>query len=912
MHIILLTETWLKSDLEAQSIHLPNYTHVYNLRTDSTGGGVSIFIHNNFTFEITGSVYCDRNNYLWIHINKLALHIGLIYKPPDTNVQKFLEVFTTFIERRTRCVVFGDFNINVLCKDNRSTEYLNCLKECGYKLLNKCNEKYCTRETSTTKTILDHISSNILTHSFQFTLIESSMSDHKQIYFEIKKRIRIQPIKRQYQHINYRTLHASFLQSDYSNKENNYLELENFIREKVNQNKTLKFKIQNAPRDDWITQELIRRINIRNEAWQNYKQHPNDDILQVKFTSEKNKVKNMINELRKSYYNNAFQKCKSKPKKMWTLISSLAHNKIQTSNVPTKLIVNSVVITNCTEICETFNNFFSTIGSTLANKIDVSLHCTNTNNTIQNITQSYHKLSKFKPCTLNEINKIIDSLDNNTSSGIDEINTKSLKCIKDLINTHLVSCINNCLEKGTFPDSLKIAKVSPIHKSGSNTDPGNYRPISVLPIMSKIFEKILYARIFEHLIKIDFLFSRQYGFRPKSSTLSAAIDLITKIKDAIDKNQIVLGIYIDLQKAFDAVCHNLLLDKLQLLFSDTAFQILQSYLQNRFQIVKINECQSQLAKLTFGVPQGSILGPLLFLIYINDLGKINLLGDVTLYADDTCLFYYGSNAQEIFTQAQTDLNSLNGWFNQNLLTINTSKTSYMLFAAKNKKIGTHEPLIINNTILRKSSEEKYLGIIMDSQLTWKSHITKIKKKLSSLLYCVRNLSNCIPPDTRLLIYNALVKPHIEYLIEIWGCAATTNLLPLQRAQNKLIKILFKLDYLTPTKDLYTKTKLLNIHQTYVYNTCLLIRKILNKTIHTQIQFKTSVPSKYIRRCKNTNLLKLSTPRTSYGRRNIKYQGAKLYNDLPENITKTTSIIKFKKLLKEHITTSLFYQKILNK
>ncbi|XP_045453918.1 uncharacterized protein LOC123663272 [Melitaea cinxia] len=565
VHIVLLTETWLTSEYEAQSIQIPNYTHVFNIRSGGTGGGVSIFIHKNFTFDVTESLYNDTNNYLWIYINKLALNIGLVYRPPDTNVNDFLDRFSTYLEQRKRCVVFGDFNINLLSNDSRAMEYQNCIRESGYILLNKIDVEHCTRETNTTKTIIDHICSNVKEHPFQFCLVESSMSDHKQIYFELKKRIVVPKPKIQYEAVNYTSLYSDMSQKNFTNENHVFSNLEKFIQENIKAYKTLKTKIQNLPKDDWITQEVINCINIRNKAWVKFKMNPKDDKLKEQFTIEQNKVNKLIKRLRKQYYLNAFENCRRKPKKMWNLISSLSNNKVKNCNVPSKLVINGDIITDCTEICNTFNNFFSTIGSVLVNCIPTHYHNPNTHLFTQQNT-STTLLNRFKPCTSLEVLKIINNLDSNSSSGIDQINTKTLKCIKDLIVDELVACINKCLDEGSFPDSLKIAKVSPIYKSDLKTDPSNYRPISVLPVLSKIFEKILYTRIYQHLNEFDFLSKKQYGFRPKANTLAATIDLVSNIKSAIDKKQVAVGIFIDIKKAFDAMLLIMLSSPIPFLF----------------------------------------------------------------------------------------------------------------------------------------------------------------------------------------------------------------------------------------------------------------------------------------------------------------------------------------------------------
>ncbi|KAL0832585.1 hypothetical protein ABMA28_000783 [Loxostege sticticalis] len=297
-------------------------------------------------------------------------------------------------------------------------------------------------------------------------------------------------------------------------------------------------------------------------------------------------------------------------------------------------------------------------------------------------------LNEFRPCSVEEVNLIIDNLDANASTGIDGISTKAIKCIKTLIAQGLVNSINKCLKLGAFPDSLKFAKVSPIYKSGVKHDPSNYRPVSVLP---------------------NILIDQQYGFRPKSNTLTAVIDLITKIKLSIDNKNIALGIFIDLKKAFDTVS-----------IRDVALNMFESYLQNRRQVVKIADFLSSPEDISCGIPQGSIIGPLLFLIYVNNISKIGLNGYLTLYADDT------------------------------------------------------------------------------------------------------------------------LKSHLEYLIEIWGSAAPTNLESLQRCQNKLIKTLYHYPFLTPTIKLYEKTEIMNLRQLYKYNTCMLIKKIITNNIKSSIELNVRV------------------------------------------------------------------------
>ena len=469
-----------------------------------------------------------------------------------------------------------------------------------------------------------------------------------------------------------------------------------------------------------------------------------------------------------------------------------------------------------------------------------------------------------------------------------------VKCVKDLLAEKLTKCINSCFEEGKFPDPLKIAKVNPIYKAGSKLEPGNYRPISVLPILSKVFEKILHNRLYEFLESKKFLFEKQYGFRPKSNTVAATIDLVTTIKINIDNKKIALGVFIDLKKAFDTVSHEKLLSKLKSIgIAGSAYKIFESYLTNRYQIVKIDGVESTPRLITYGVPQGSVLGPLLFLVYINDIHKAGLKGDLTLYADDTSLFYSGKSIASIAEQAQVDLDLLHTWLQSNLLTVNTSKTNYIIFAAKNKKIGEYNPLTINGERINKVNKEKYLGLILDSQLSWVPHIESVRNKLTSLTGALRNVARCLPREVRYIIYNSMVKSHLDYLVEVWGTAAKSNLQPLLIAQNKVIKALFRYSYLTPTIKIYKETNLMTLHQIYKYNTCIIIRKILTKDIHSKLVFTKNlhIQKTLTRQAHN---ISLRTPRTKYGRKNIMYEGANLYNSLPKDIKDITSLNSFKK------------------
>lgn len=898
LNIIIFTETWIKSEDEAKRLQIPGYTHYYSYRSNGRGGGVSIFAHNDLKHNFVEEKCLANSHFLWIHLENYSLDIGAIYRKPDTNIAEFLDEYSNQIRSKKRGLTIGDLNFNILNSDCSVILYKETLEENGYKLINKIDKKFCTRETKTTKSILDHACSNLKNTYFHLTFIETPMSDHKHLYLEIKKHKPAPLRKLQYESINYDKLYKMMKEGQNNNTEFVFNLLEERLLHCIKKTKELKTKIQNPPRQDWINKKITDQINSRNILWKQYKINSKDKIKEELFINKRNDVAGQIQKTKKLYYYKAFNDCKKKPAKMWKLINNLSNNRVKENTGPNKLKTLNGYITEEKEICNCFNDFFAEIGSTLASLITKNRIVNS--RIVTNETNNLLTLTNYNLCSTDEIARIIKNLKTNTSSGLDGITTKCIKSLKNIIIQELTECVNKCLTLGTFPDSLKIAKVTPIYKSGNKSDPGNYRPISVLPVLSKIFEKVLYKRLKDHIDVLNLINDTQYGFRPKSNTLSATVDLVTNIKLNIDKKKIALGIFIDLKKAFDTVSHDILLQKLNDIgIVGTAHDMFTSYLRNRCQVVKIGKSESSYSTLTYGIPQGSILGPLLFIIYINGINQIGLKGDITLYADDTCLFYFSNTIEEIIDNAQKDLKLLDEWFQTNLLTINVSKTNYIIFASKNKKIQDFPPLTLNNQAIKRTNQEKYLGLVLDHQLTWKPHLIKIKSKLSSLTGALRGIVRCLPLQVRYTIYNSLVKPHIDYLIEIWGTSYKTNLKLLQIAQNKLVKTLFHYDYMTPTDKIYKETKLLNIPQTYIYNTCVLIRKILNKDIHTQIVFtkKHQIQQKRLR---NANDINLYSPRTNYGKKNLMHEGAQIYNKLPRDIKESKSLKTFKKLLKYYI------------
>lgn len=309
LHLIVLTETWINSEEEARRIQLVDYTHYFNYRQNTKGGGVSIFVHDSLKHNLIEEHSLDENHYLWVHIDKFCLDIGSIYKPGRTNHKNFLDYYSMQLEKRKRAIVFGDFNYDLLSSDKPVHNYKYVVKENGFNILNKIDENYCTRETNQTKTILDHICSNIKQNLFHFAIVQSSMSDHKQIYLEIKH-YKSQPLKSiKYEAIHYGRLYKNLETCSTNNKDHEYSILEENLITSIKKSKITKIKTCNPVNQDWINKAILTEIDKRNILWTNYKKNPNDSKIEEDFLQERKYVAQLIQKSKNEYYYKSFKNC---------------------------------------------------------------------------------------------------------------------------------------------------------------------------------------------------------------------------------------------------------------------------------------------------------------------------------------------------------------------------------------------------------------------------------------------------------------------------------------------------------------------------------------------------------------------------------------------------------------------------
>ena len=505
----------------------------------------------------------------------------------------------------------------------------------------------------------------------------------------------------------------------------------------------------------------------------------------------------------------------------------------------------------------------------------------------------------INPLTEQDTFNYIRNLDSNKSTKSDSPPIKFIKLSAHIIAPIITKIFNSCIANGVFPDRLKSAEVIPIFKKGDKTKLTNWRPISLLSPFSKIFERHLHNQIIQFLNKHNIIHEQQYGFRENKSTELALTQISNELSQNTQNGYFTCSVFVDLAKAFDTVDHSILLSKLQNYgIRGTPFQLLSSYLHDRNQKTIINNKHSNTEKITCGVPQGSILGPLLFNLYINDIVNVSLF-TTRLFADDACFTYSLKDPILLQTTVNNEINKINTWLKTNKLSANYSKTNYIIFNNK-KKDNYKFNITMEHHQLQRVSEIKYLGVIVDEKLNWQRHIELIKTKISRASYILSKLRHYVNLNTLKLTYYNLVYPYLNYCITVWGGVAKTKLQPLINLQNKILRIITKSSYTSSARPLFIKLNFLPLTQIYQNNLSILLYKIIHNNLTTtyNLQQIDQIHQHNTRLASNSNFYQQFN-KTNLGKSTCVHQGLQYWRKIPSEI-KTLPFHLFKKRLKLYL------------
>ena len=619
----------------------------------------------------------------------------------------------------------------------------------------------------------------------------------------------------------------------------------------------------------------------------------------------RNKVVMLIKKAKKNLYVKTLNENKKNPSKLWKCMKEVCPDEQQ--NSPNMLKVENEVITDIGEIVNKFNSHFSNIAGihmpTKRSSLDPKYH-NELKTFVDSKTGGTDRGFSIPPINSDFIVKQLQSIDNKKAVGLDGLNVKLLKQTAPAIVASLTKICNLSIETGVFPSQWKQARITPIHKGGPKDDCSNYRPISILPVLSKILEKHVFIHLYQYLCDQKLLADSQYGFRKNHSCQTALINLTEKMYNAIKNGRLFGVVQLDLKKAFDLVNHKLLLEKLSIYkCNKAATDWFESYLTERYQHVKIKKYQSEPQLVTSGVPQGSILGPLLFLLYINDLIlHISDSCELLLYADDTTLTTSSINLKHIESTLSCDTQNVKTWCVNNDMLLSDPKCIAMLFQTKQRMRRTEnsEPMTvkIGEHILPTVSSSKILGVNFDSHLTWEEHINQIHGKVIKLLYLLKQIKPYLPLEARKLFYNAYILPHFDFCAVIWGNCSETLFNDLYKLQKKAARLILNADFTQRSKDLFSKLGWMPLADRIRYHQAIQMYKCLNKQCPQNLQesfSKTADVHNYTTRSVSNH--SLYVPKTHA--KSFLSIGTKTWNNIPLPIRNSTNLATFRRLYLNH-------------
>ena len=916
---IALTETWLTT-LNEDTYKLPGYKFISQTRINKTGGGVGIFICNDFLYK-TRSDLCRMTcniECLFVEITqreKPSVLIGCIYRPPNTDVVAFNSEFESILKiidsNHTRIsILAGDYNLDLIKHDKHgpTAEFLNNLLAYSY----IPTIRSPTRIANTSATLIDNIFINSVQYRMKTAIVYSDISDHLPIALHLETNLvkNIRPnsiVKRAYDENSVKCFNADL--ASFNNNWNAVYDhcitgkdanaaFECFADqyrtafEKNFPQKVVKNSYKLTPRQEWMTKGLIKSCFKKSALYKKYKK-TSKKVDKDEYLAYNKKLRKLLKVTEKTYYYNKFKSLAGDLRNTWKLLNNLT-GKVQRENIVNSFIVDGVIITNNAEIVEKLNDYFVEVGSRLAASVPPAM-----THFSDYLKKSYVNSLVLYPTDAAEIVNIVSCLKNKNSSGVDDIPITILKSSIFYIAEPLAAIVNCSLNTGNFPNALKIARVTPIFKGGEKDCFQNYRPISVLPSFSKIFEKVVFNRLIAYFDSSKVICSNQYGFRKNHSTYMSLIDIYDKISMAADKSEFSIGIFIDLSKAFDTLNHNILLQKLEHYgIRGISLDWFKSYLSNRKQCVILNGVTSSLKSITHGVPQGSILGPLLFILYINDIVNCSDLLLFILFADDTNLFFSGNDIWKLKEIVNSELINVSNWFRANKLSLNTKKTKFILFGNKQiPDLVNKFSVSIDGYLLEQVQHTKFLGVFIDAKLNWKTHIEYIAMKISKGLGALGRVRNILPQNAMLMLYNTMVSPYLTYCNIVWGTANASALQRLVVLQNRAVRLVTRSKFRSSCNPLFVRLRILKLVDINKYQIALFMFKIKYHLLPlTCMRYITVMNTQRSYATRLSSYFNIVGYRTVMRENSVSVQGPKVWNSLPKSMQNVYSVAIFKREL----------------
>ena len=787
--VTLLCETWLTQKKESQ-INITTHKLITKHRSDRIGGDVGILVHKDLRSRARPDLQINTEilEHVVVELKTDKRNILLVsgYRPPNTNIKKFLVEYKNLIkhlnkEKNHEIVIGIDHNMDLLKTHlhPQTNEFLEInLKRNLLPTISKP-----TRITTKSTTLIDNIFlSTRLQNNMEPNIIINDMSDHLPCLVVIKnqrkcmkesKIITFRPltdtnldkINAELANMNWdKELISDTVEEDFNKFHNKLCAIiDTYAPEKK---RTISAK--KAVQDPWITKGILTSLNKQKKLY--------SQMLEIKTETSRNKYKTYRNKLkciirrsRIKYLHDRCTEFRQDSKRLWQLVNKLIGKENNKTHVIESIRSGNILKYDPYSITNTFCEFFATVGKKYAENFKTTAEETLIN--LDKIERSSKTLF-LHPCTQNEVETLIKNLPYKTSSGHDNISNVLLKKLSNNIKYPLSIIFNKSMSQGKFPEAMKLADVSPLYKSKDEKECTNYRPISLLLTISKLLEKIMYKRTYNFLEETGQLYNSQYGFRTGHSCENAVSELLAEIIKGKQEGLYTVSMFLDLSKAFDTLEHEVLLKKLERYgIRGTSNNWFRDYLTNRKIRTKCTVAStgkteySEYKAINFGTPQGSCLGPLIFIIFTNDLHKQLQHCNSILFADDTTLYKSHRNLKYLNWCIEDYMKTIVKWFQVNKLTLNIDKTVCLLF----QKQGHSDEIQIkvDKITIKNTHETKFLGIWLDEHLNWTTHIQKLILKLTRNTNLLKFNQNLMPTHTKKLVYHSHIASHLHYGLLLW-------------------------------------------------------------------------------------------------------------------------------------------------
>ena len=913
LDFLCLSESWLHSKIQPGLIDVPGFKCFRKDRSTGKGGGVVIYIRDSLKCTEFDPNIDTPIEHLCLNISlsaRMHFRLMVIYNPPShdnsfyVNLQKLLK----FVSHKSEVIIFGDFNIDW---SNR----------CKRKKLKTITGKFdlsqivtgATRITKSTRSQIDLIFTNKEERITKVFNLVTGLSDHN-LTLAVRKLTKKRFPDRNNQKSNPLTIPRCDLEklerelggvqwdgllndNDPSECCNELMNIVSAIVGKFLKTRKYSNRKQSLP---WINASIRKLMKQRDLALKTaLKSSLNTDM--ALFKGLRNRVTKELRNAKAEYYISAITNARGNSASIWKQINSLI--KPSKKEIISELKINNNIISESEEIAEEFNNFFIKSVEELAHNFK---HIRT--QSVGNQDNESTSLFVLKQTNRAEVLKIIDKFSNSHSKDLFNLDTAFLKKYSKMLVDPLTHLINLSIKTGKFPDGWKKSRVIPIFKSGAADQTCNYRPISILPVFSKVLEKIVAAQLMDHLETHSHLHSLQFGFRSNHSTESANCFFVDQLKLFIDRGNMVGAVFLDLKKAFDTINHDILISKLSNYnFSDITLKWFKSYLCNREQCVVINNKQSTLLGCNTGVPQGSILGPILFSLYINDLPASCPGAGIQMYADDTVIYVPGRTNTSISTQLTDHLESVSKWLERSCLTLNIKKTVSICFSSRtrsslNVNDTTKLDLKINGQPVDQVTEVKYLGLRLDPHLKFEKHVQAVNRAAKANLYTFKMIRNCLTSHAANIFMHSMIFSYLGYCATVWSQAGLTVIRPLEMIYNRAVKILDRKPIRFHHCHVIKKLNILSFDNFTKFANL----KLIHKCIHNQAprvlgdMVEPLGLSGSSTRGAAAGNCKVPLRRSSLGQTAFSVQGVKLWNALPTYLKQDHNWDHFKLKLKEFL------------